>query len=739
MIASASDLRIAPAALGAWVGVALLVRLEPTWSFVAGLTLLVVASLGWHRRWVALSAIAIAVAFFGCGLRLAAVEASPATDLAEQSAAVDAELTLRQDARVYAGQSGPGTVLQVTVRRVQTRSQGWQLRQRATAFLSGDQSGLRTGETIVVRAKMSPADRSDEVAQFRVLNWQPTDSMPWWWRGSEVVRQGIRDGVDHRSGQGAALVPALVAGDESALTESTRSDFQRTGLTHLLAVSGANLTIVLALVVFGLRAVRARPVFLLLAAALTIISFVLVARPEPSVQRAAVMGSVALVAMLTGSAAGGLRALAWAVLALLAFDPWLAGQPGFILSVLATCGIIVLANPLADRLSWLPTPVAQALAVPLAAHLFCLPVVAFLSGEVSLVAVFANMAAAPAVAPATILGLGAGLLDLVAPSLAVLPGELAFWSGWSIVQIGSVGSRLPGAAIDWSLPWWTLIAIAPVIAAFIWSAARRPVVFVGLALGLCVALVRPPSPGWPPKHLLVVACDVGQGDGFVVPTAPGEAIVIDAGPDPALIDRCLQKLRIKRIPLLLFTHAHADHIDGAAGAARGRKVGLVAFGPTGAPQLGKTPRAELVAGQVFSVGPAQLEVLWPRPATGEATQDEFNDLSVVVRLHLNGRRILFTGDIGEQAQRGLAQANPDLSADILKVAHHGSADQWPELFDRVNPAIALIGVGADNPHGHPTESLLAELNERGISTWRTDRNGDVAVVDRAGGLAVLSQ
>ena len=232
--------------MGAWAGTALLVRLDSPWSVGAGFLVLAVACLGWRCRRLALSAIAVSVVLLGCGLRLTAVEASPATELARQSKTVDAELTLRQDARVYVGQSGTGTVLQVTVRHLQTRSHGWQMRQRATAFLSGDQSELRAGETILVRATISPADRSDEVAQFRVLKWQSTDSMPWWWRGSEVVRQGIRDGVDHRSGQGAALVPALVAGDESALTESTRSDFQRTGLTHLLAVSGANLTIVLA-------------------------------------------------------------------------------------------------------------------------------------------------------------------------------------------------------------------------------------------------------------------------------------------------------------------------------------------------------------------------------------------------------------------------------------------------------------------------------------------------------------
>src|SRR5690606_8631628 len=117
------------------------------------------------------------------------------------------------------------------------------------------------------------------------------------------------------------------------------------GLTHLLAVSGANLTIVLGVVLLGLRGVGTSRRLLLLAGVLTVLAFVLVARPEPSVQRAAVMGSVALAGLLVGRAGAGLRALAWAVIVLLVLDPWLAARPGFVLSVSATAGIIVLAPP----------------------------------------------------------------------------------------------------------------------------------------------------------------------------------------------------------------------------------------------------------------------------------------------------------------------------------------------------------------------------------------------------------
>src|SRR5690606_208703 len=203
-----------------------------------------------------------------------------------------------------------------------------------------------TGTRLWMRADPAPSRRPDEAATLRVLTWREQGGGPWWWRWSEAVRDGIRDGVDHHDGQAAALVPALVAGDESGLTEVTREEFTRTGLTHLLAVSGANLTILLGVGVFGLRAVGAPRRAVLVAGALTIVAFVLVARPEPSVQRAAVMGSVALAGLVVGRTRAGLRALAWAVIALLVLDPWLAIRAGFVLSVCATAGIIVVAPPL---------------------------------------------------------------------------------------------------------------------------------------------------------------------------------------------------------------------------------------------------------------------------------------------------------------------------------------------------------------------------------------------------------
>ncbi len=736
MTTSGSDLRVVPAALAAWATAAALTHVGPGWSFAVAGVAGVVTALGWRRPWLALPSLCLVAVAVGCGWRIAAVQASPVAELAQQGRVVVAEVQVREDAHVYEGRAGPATVLPVTVRAVVDGDRSWRVRVRATAFVDGTSDGFVVGAQLVVRADLSAADTSDEAATMRVLRWRLVGEGPWWWRGSDAVRDGIRDGVDHRHDQAAALVPALVAGDESGLTDATREDFTRTGLTHLLAVSGANLTIVLAVVLAGARLAGAGRRTVLLLGAATAVAFVLVARPEPSVLRAAVMGSVALVGLVMGSPRAGLRALAWAVLVLVVVDPWLASSAGFVLSVSATAGIVAFAPALARRMPWLPALVAEAVAVPLAAHLACLPMVVALSGEVSLVAVLANVVAAPAVAPATIAGLAAGLVDLVAPAPAAVPGEIAWWSASMIVVVARVGAAAPAASLPWPFPVWTLMIVAPAAGWLLWRIAGRPAIALGLALGLVVAMLRPPQPGWPPDGIVVVACDVGQGDGFVVPTGPSEAMVIDVGQEPAPIDRCLRDLGVRRISLLLFTHADADHVAGWQGAVGGRDVRLVADGPSGGPAVPAARRERLAAGQFLTVGAARIEVLWPRAQTASVDPDARNDLSVVVRVTVRGRRILFTGDLGQEAQRGLARLAPDLAADVLKVAHHGSADTSADLLDRVNPTLALIGVGADNTFGHPAPSALAALDARDIPVWRTDRSGTVAVIDRGDGLRV---
>ena len=731
------DGRMAPGALLAWGLAAWLVTAGSTEAVVVVVTTIVAAAAVWRRSWARpalLAAVCVVAVGSSCAWRLATVEHSPLAGLAAEGRLVTMEVQIGSDARSFTRRGEESTVVGVVVRRVVAAGLDVRLRDRATAFVDGRADDLVVGRRVVLKGRLGPSDDTDEAAVIDVVRRGATTDAAWWWEASEHVREGVRRSVAHLSDEPRALVPALVDGDDSRVGDDVEQDFRRSGLTHLMAVSGTNLTIVLAVTMALARAAGLHRRGLWVVGLLSIVAFVLLARPEPSVVRAAAMGAVGVAALGFG-ARGGLRALCWAVVGLLFLDPWLARSPGFVLSVSATAGILLLAPVMARRLeTWMPRWCALAVAVPVAAQLVCTPAIAALSGEVSLVAVFANLLAAPAVAPATVAGLVGGLLALVWTPMGLLGGALAGASASWILTVGHTAGGLDAASFTWHAPWQVLVVLVPVVT---WAAVRlssRPVLFVGLVLGLAIGLWRPPSTGWPPPGWVMVSCDVGQGDATVLPVAEGEAVVVDTGEDDRPIDRCLTALGIHTVRLLVLTHGDADHVDGWRGAVEGRRVDQVLVGTSGGPSI-EAPRHVAEAGESFVLGGTSADVLWP-PADEPPAGDR-NGVSVVLRATVRGARILLTGDVGAEAQRRLLRTGVDVRADVLKVPHHGSADQEPEFLAAVGPSVATISVGADNDYGHPTSTLLRLLRRDGAAAWRTDLDGDIAVVVRGDRLRVV--
>jgi competence protein ComEC len=262
--------------------------------------------------------------------------------------------------------------------------------------------------------------------------------------------------------------------------------------------------------------------------------------------------------------------------------------------------------------------------------------------------------------------------------------------------------------------------------------------------------VRPlPSPGWPPRGWLMVACDVGQGDGLVLNAGGGAAVVVDAGPEPQHMDRCLDRLGVRRVPVVVLTHFHADHVDGLPGVLDGREVGRIEVTAVAAPAegarqvtsasaAGRVPLRVPEYGETRRVGDVTWQVVGPRPSAPTAfhAEDAANNASVVLLASVRGTRLLLGGDMEPEAQHALDSSVPDLRADVLKVPHHGSRYQRPELLTGVGARVAVISAGADNDYGHPAPSTLALLRGAGMVVARTDEQGDVAVVARDGRLRV---
>lgn len=796
-----ADLRLVPPALAAW-GAAALALGAPGGAAVAGVALCLLCAAaclvpargrggvrGGGRTAVAMTLVCAAAGGGVAAAHAADLHRGPLPAAARQYAHVTAEVAVTGDPRVVrprvrGSEQVAGTViLRAEALRVTTadgtvtatRSPVLVL-VRGTDSAAGPPAGwleLLPTTRLRLQARLLPPQGggtggSDIAAVLRVSTGGPptvTAGPTAPQRIAGELRSGLREASDGLPGDARALLPGLVVGDTSRIPADLDAAFRAADMLHLLAVSGANLAILLVLLIGPPgRAVRAERRGMAprlgmslrttaVTGALLTLAFVVVCRPEPSVLRAAACGLITIAAIGTGRRRSLLPALAAAVLLLVLYDPWLARDFGFILSVLATGSLLTVAPRWSEALRRrrVPGRLAEALAAAAAAQAVCAPVVAVLAAHVSLVAIPCNMLAEFLVAPATVLGFAALVTAPLAPPPAEALARLAGWPTGAVAAIARAGASLPGAEIDWPGSWTGALLLAALTAAAV-LAARRLVRHRRLcavcAVLLALAVLRPaplirPLTGWPPPGWRLAVCDVGQGDALALAAGEGAAVVVDAGPEPETVDRCLRTLGVTSVPLLVLTHFHADHVAGLAGVLRGRAVGAIQTTTRGEPagQAAAVRREAARAGvPVVGAGPGERrrigdlswEVLWPRrpppPGPPSASGEEANDASVTLLVRAAGLTVLLPGDLEPPAQRGLLAAHPDLPAvDVLKVAHHGSAHQEPALLERLRPRVALVSCGEDNPYGHPSPKVLAGLHALGSAVVRTDTHGSLAV------------
>nr|WP_307869086.1 ComEC/Rec2 family competence protein [Micromonospora sp. C95] len=716
-----------------------------------------------RHGWVAV-AILIGVVCGGAATsaRLTVRDAAPLRALVDERARVTAELIVRDDPRpVRGGIVGRPPTLLVPARLVTlTGPQGQRIAVPTRVLVLADDPawrGLLPGQRLTADGRLAQPRGGDLTGAVVKAVGAPVrlDTPSALQRAAGRLRAGLQQACAPLPDDPGGLLPGLVVGDTSRLPDPVEEDFQATGMTHLNAVSGSNVAIVVGAVLLLARWARAGPALAVGLCGLALVGFVILVRPSPSVVRAATMGAIGLAALAAGRPRAAVPALAAAVAVLVLVDPDLAGDPGFALSVLATGGLLLLAPGWRDALRrrGVPPGAAEALAVPAAAQLACSPVVAGLTGTVSLVAVPANLLAVPAIAPATVLGVAAATLSPIWPGGAELLAWLAHWPAWWLVLVARYGARLPAGNLPWPGGVSGALLLAVLTVALL-VAARRPLVrrlvaVCAVAVVLGALPVRVVAPGWPPDGWVVTACAVGQGDTVLLPVAAGRAVVVDAGPDPAAADACLRRLGIRRVSLLVVSHFHVDHTGGVAGIFRGRRVDTVLVPQWPEPVAGRdlvrgtaaahgTPVVAAPAGWRYRAGAVDLTVLGP-PYPMRGTRSDPNNNSLVLLATVDRVRILLTGDAEVEEQRALRERLPPngLQAEVLKVAHHGSAYQDPAFLDAVRPAVALVPVGAGNSYGHPNEAVLARLARGGARVLRTDVGGDVAVVRSPRGLAVV--
>ena len=559
-----------------------------------------------------------------------------------------------------------------------------------------------------------------------------------WSRSLGRIRTGLRD--ISGTGDAGALIPGMVLGDTSKQSAQFKESMKRSGLTHLVAVSGANFAIVSGFVLWLMQFLVRKLKWRLCATALTLIAFIALVRPSPSVLRASAMAAVLLLAQGTGRARDSLPALGFAIGTVVIADPWQSRDAGFALSVMATAGLLLFAPKIIAYLErFLPTIFAEALAPSIAATLFCSPILVALSGYISPISVIANLLAAPVVAPITIVGFIAALLSPFAPLVSqVLIFFIRFPAGF-IGLVAGHASHFPVISLGIGLQGFIriLLIIAIALSARIFL---KPIFRKLIAIALILVLLATWFHRFPAGDWQVAQCDVGQGDSLVLNLGSHRAIVIDAGPDASAEDHCLQQLGIREISIMVLTHFHADHVEGLEGALHGRTIDQLWVSTNSEPLveskhvdelIGKTPKIAMHQGMHTVIeGNISISILWPEisarefdslPGDGSA----INNSSIAILIETPDYSIVAAGDLEPPAQIQIA---PMLHhVDIYKVSHHGSKYQDETLMKILKPSVAIISVGAGNSYGHPALSTIAALRQGGARVVRTDRDGAIAL------------
>jgi competence protein ComEC len=544
----------------------------------------------------------------------------------------------------------------------------------------------------------------------------------------------------------AALLRGMALGDDAALQEDVRDEFRASGLAHLVAASGQNVMLLAALVVaiaaaFGLG-LRARLMLVLAAVAM----YVPLAGAGPSIARAGIMAAAGIVAILAGRPAARWHALLLSAAVTLALNPRAIEDVGWQLSFAAVVAILLLAGRLREGLERrrVPSGLAEAAALTGAATIGTAPLVAAHFNQASLVALPANLAAAPAVAPIMWLGMLAATVGQVSTALATPLTAAAGLPVAYVMWVAHTAAGLPGAHA--SAPAAVVSAVCLAAAIGVGIRRSRPVIVAGAVAVVTFMIVLPrihADAVAAPMGLRVTFLDVGQGDATLIQRRQA-AILVDTGPPDGPVLRRLRHAGVRRLDLLVITHAQADHDGAAAAVLRELPVALVLDGRGGVRDgPGATMAAEAArrhvrlvgarAGEVLRIGTIVLRVLWPEPAPQPMARSDPNERAIVAEADADGVRVLLTADAESDVLDGL-----DLGpVDILKVSHHGSADPGlPALLERLRPRLAAIEVGRHNTYGHPAPDTLKALRAGGAAVFRTDRDGSIRVEPSGGALRV---
>lgn len=568
----------------------------------------------------------------------------------------------------------------------------------------------------------------------------------------------------------ASLLNGILLGIESSIPSDLYEEFNLTGTSHIIVISGSNIAIIAGIfLMLGQRLFGKRytpPI-----AIIGVIIYTYLVGADAAVSRAAVMGIMFLLAIWVGRPGLALNALFFSAFILTFINPLILGDVGFQLSFMATLGLIVLVPPLerlvfgllkrylkTEQLGLMMTLLSTLVIVTLAAQIITTPLIVYHFGRLSLVSLLSNLLILPA--QPLIMTLG-GLATL--SGMVWLPlGQLLSWLVWLplawSVWIVEITSRLPYASLDLgSFPLWLLMLLYAAIAAGIWWANqscedeearpyfRLPEIgsmatrfWVGGA-GVVTLLIWLAVATLPDGRLHVAFLDVGQGDAILITLPDGRQILVDGGPSATELNwRLGQEMPFwdRTLELVISTHPDADHLGGLVSLLDRYEIEqALVTDVEGTSQLYQAWETEVAEAQLTpAVGQAGTQLALGNGVTAtilspDLTIADFekpNNHSIVLRLQFGQVSFLLPGDIEQSIERRLVQADVPLTATVLKSPHHGSKTSSSEAFlEAVSPQIVVVSVGEDNHFGHPSPEVLDRYASYGLTVLRTDELGTI--------------
>jgi competence protein ComEC len=565
----------------------------------------------------------------------------------------------------------------------------------------------------------------------------------------------------------ASLMTSFIFGRSSAdIPSEIEKSYMRSGLVHLLVVSGTQVSLLLGFAVNFFRFLNFTPLLAFISTSIFNIFYLIMIGFQPSIIRASLMVELALFAGLVDKDNDGFNALFFSALLMLLFQPIFLFDIGFQLSYAATFALIWAAPVVASRLTFFPSWLANALAVGSLPTFLTFPITAFYFNQVSLISVISNVLIVPWVGILVTTGFLATVIGVFSPFLCYLINNTNLLVFIALNKLVNFFSQLPFALYFTKSP--TLIFVlfyygslyllleflkdktkfrfSKVNVALIFLFAFSLLVWQGFGASSNSTVLNQ-------NKLTVSFIDVKQGDSIFIESPSGKKVLIDGGPyefgDEDSFDAgnkivlpFLRKKGINTLDLVVVSHPHSDHVGGLISIMEDLKVKMVADSgyPHPTPTYfkfleevnkKKIPYKIIKEGDKIDFGSGIYGyVLHPSNKFLKNTNSDINNNSVVIFLAYNKLRFLFPGDLEKEGEKILLlkHSNFDNSLNILKVGHHGSdTSSTTRFLSAFKPQIGIISVGKKNLFGHPKPDLLKRLEEKNVKVFRTDLNGDIIV------------